>query len=92
MIGLFNVCRALTGLILLILVIAYVAKFVYFKQPLDTWDSWRFDDEFFTVAPFVIGGTILVVLFHYGCMLGLKCLPVCYRRQGDYVELRNSGV
>lgn len=87
MIGFFVVCRSLTGLLLLMGVLIYVVKFLYFKQDVDTWDSWRFDDEFFAVAPFVMGGVIFIVLFHYSCMLALKCIPLCQRRQREYVPL-----
>lgn len=81
MIGLFNTCRALTGLVGLIFVATYITKFLYFKQPVDTWASWKWDDEFFAVAPFIAAGTGVIVCCHYGFMLTLKCVPLCQQRR-----------
>jgi len=59
MFGFITAVREGLGFVLLVLVVVYTVKFAYFKQDPATWDSWRFDDNFFIVLPIAAGGILL---------------------------------
>lgn len=80
MIGLWDLCCFLSLLVLLVFSIIYSVKFFYYEQPIDTWDSWRWDDEFFTVAPIVAGVILFIVFLFYFCKMVLACNHKCHRR------------
>jgi hypothetical protein len=88
--GACDACRLITAAVFWGIVVSYGIKFWWFTQPLDVWDSWRFDDAFFTVAPAVFGVMFALIALHY---IFFKCVPVCCslrRRRRDphgFIEL-----
>ena len=59
MIGFFCAVREGVGFVLLVLAVVYTVKFAYLKQDPATWDSWRFDDNFFIILPIAAGGLLM---------------------------------
>ena len=62
--GFCCISKALIGTVVLVFVATYITKWIVFEQPVDTFDSWRIDEEFWLTLPYVIGVTLCAWIIH----------------------------